>query len=342
MLKTAEQVSYGHPDKVCDQISDAILDECLRQDPKSRVAVEALGGHGKLAIMGEVTTMAKFDAEDIARKVYKDIGYEEDLEILVNIVQQSPDIARGVDTGGAGDQGIMVGFATSKTPEMLPLEHVLASKLVRRMEDLRNEGTSPLAKYLMPDAKAQVTLHEDDTIEAVVVSTQHKADVDFEEFKKMVEEEVVKPLIPNYNNIFINPAGPFVQGGFEADTGLTGRKITADNYGPQIPVGGGCFSGKDATKVDRSAAYMARYLAVEYLKKYNAKEVLVKLAYAIGHPQPVMATAQVDGKFVKIEGYDLSPKGIIEKLNLRKPQYRDRARYGFFLGFDTAPREERD
>lgn len=334
MLKTAEQVTYGHPDKVCDQISDAILDECLRQDPSSRVAVEALGGHGKLVIMGEVTTTAKFDAAQIARDIYKDIGYSEELEISVNIVKQSPDIARGVDTGGAGDQGIMVGYATSETKEMLPLEHVLASKLARKLEDVRNDGQSKLAKYLMPDAKAQVTLNDGNGVEAVVVSTQHSKDIDFEELKKLVEEEIVKPIIPKYKNIFINPAGPFIQGGFEADTGLTGRKITADNYGPQIPVGGGCFSGKDATKVDRSAAYMARYLAVEYLKKYQAKEVLVKLAYAIGHPQPVMATAQVDGQPIKIEGYDLSPKGIIEKLNLRKPQYRDRAHYGFFFGFE--------
>ncbi|MFA6307562.1 MAG: methionine adenosyltransferase [Patescibacteria group bacterium] len=334
MLKTAEQITYGHPDKVCDQISDAILDECLSQDPNSRVAVEALGGHGKLVIMGEVTTTAQFDAAKIAREVYKEIGYNEELEILVNIVKQSPDIARGVDTGGAGDQGIMVGYASSETPELLPIEHVLASKLVRKLEEVRNEGTSELSKYLMPDAKAQVTLNDNQEIEAVVVSTQHKADVDFEKLKKLIEEEIVKPIIPTYKNLFINPAGPFVQGGFEADTGLTGRKITADNYGPQIPVGGGCYSGKDPSKVDRSAAYMARFLAVEYLKKYNAKEVLVKLAYAIGHPQPVMATAQVDGKSIAIEGYDLSPKGIIDKLNLRKPQYKARAHYGFFLDFD--------
>ncbi|MBU1203241.1 methionine adenosyltransferase [Patescibacteria group bacterium] len=335
MLKTAEQITYGHPDKVCDQISDAILDECLRQDPTSRVAVEALGGHGKLVIMGEVTTTAKFDAAQIARDVYKDIGYKEELEILVNIVKQSPDIARGVDTGGAGDQGIMVGYATSETPEMLPIEHVLATKLVRKLEEIRNEAKTELSQYLMPDAKAQVTLNDNQVVDTVVVSTQHKADVDFEKLKQLIEEEVVKPIIPEYKNIFINPAGPFVQGGFEADTGLTGRKITADNYGPQIPVGGGCFSGKDSTKVDRSAAYMARYLAVEYLKKYNAKEVLVKLAYAIGHPQPVMATALVDGKSIEIEGYDLSPKGIIEKLNLRSPQFRKRAHYGFFLDFDV-------
>jgi len=333
MYKTAEQVTYGHPDKVCDQISDAILDECLRQDPTSRVAVEALGGHGQLSIMGEVTTTAKFDAEKIAREIYKDIGYEEELDIMVNIVKQSPDIARGVDTGGAGDQGIMTGYACSDTPEMLPKEHVLATSLVRKLEEVRNDKESRLSKYLMPDGKAQVTLADDGHVEAVVVSTQHTEEIDFEELKKMIEEDIIKPVVPKYENVYINPAGPFVQGGFEADTGLTGRKITADNYGPQIPVGGGCFSGKDATKVDRSAAYMARHLAVEYLEKHEAKEVLVKLAYAIGHPEPVMATAVVDGKNIDITGHDLSPKGIIEELELRKPQYRDRARYGFFVQF---------
>lgn len=334
MLRTAENVTFGHPDKVCDQISDAILDECLRQDPYSRVAVEALGGHGKLAIMGEVTSKAQFDGAAIARQVYKDIGYDNDLEISVNIVQQSPDIAQGVDTGGAGDQGIMVGYATSETPEFLPREHVLATHLVRRLEEVRVKGTTELSKYLRPDGKAQVTIH-DGQVNTVVVSTQHSADVDIEKLRKLVIDEVIKPIVPEFKKVFINHTGKFVQGGFEADTGLTGRKIIVDNYGPQIPVGGGCYSGKDATKVDRSGAYMARYLAVKYLKKYNAKEVLVKLAYAIGEPQPVMATAQVDGKDMAIEGYDLSPKGIIEKLNLRKPQFRDRARYGYFLDFDA-------
>ncbi|MBT6691458.1 methionine adenosyltransferase [Candidatus Parcubacteria bacterium] len=333
MLKTAENVSFGHPDKVCDQISDAILDECLKQDPRSRVAVEALGGHGKLSIMGEVTTNAKFDAAEIARKIYQEIGYEDNLDILVNITTQSSDIAMGVDTGGAGDQGIMVGYACDETEELLPLEHVLATRLIRKLEDVRLAGQSELAKYLLPDSKAQVTL-DGKQVDTVVVSTQHQDDVDFDKLKKLVEEEVVRPIVPQANNIYVNPTGLFVQGGFEADTGLTGRKITADNYGPQVPVGGGAFSGKDATKVDRSAAYMARYLATEYLKKYNAKEVIVKLAYAIGRPQPVMATANVDGKNVEINGYDLSPAGIIEKLNLRKPQFRDRARFGFFLDFD--------
>lgn len=327
-------MTFGHPDKVCDQISDAILDECLRQDPYSRVAVEALGGHGKLAIMGEVTSKAQFDAAAITQKVYKDIGYDNDLEISVNIVQQSPDIAQGVDTGGAGDQGIMVGYATSETPEFLPREHVLATRLVRRLEEVRVSGQGELSKYLRPDGKAQVTIY-DGQVDTVVVSTQHSADVDIEKLRQLVTDEVIKPIVPEFKKVFINHTGKFVQGGFEADTGLTGRKIIVDNYGPQIPVGGGCYSGKDSTKVDRSGAYMARYLAVEYLKKYNAKEVLVKLAYAIGEPQPVMATAQVDGKDMAIEGYDLSPKGIIEKLNLRKPQFRERSRYGYFLDFDV-------
>ena len=333
MLKSAENVTYGHPDKVCDQISDAILDECLRQDPDSRVAVEALGGHGSLIIMGELTTNAVFDAAKIAQNIYQEIGYQEKLDISVNIVKQSPDIARGVDTGGAGDQGIMVGYATSETKELLPREHVLAYHLARKLEEVRVKGQSELSKYLRPDGKSQITINNGE-VETVVVSTQHSPDIDIEELRKMVQKEIVEAIVPKYKNIFINPAGPFIQGGFEADTGLTGRKIIVDNYGPQIPVGGGCYSGKDATKVDRSAAYMARYLAVEYLKKYSAKEVLVKLAYAIGHPQPVMATAIVDGKDVKIEGYDLSPRGIIDTLNLKKPQYQQRARYGYFLDFE--------
>lgn len=334
MLKTAENITFGHPDKVCDQISDAILDECLSQDPDSRVAVEVLGGHGQLSIMGELTSNAQIDAEKIAQQVYKDIGYEDDLKVNINITQQSPDIARGVDTGGAGDQGIMVGYASSETEELLPKEHVLATRLVRHLEKVRQENNSPLSKLLMPDGKAQVTLLGD-KVKAVVLSTQHKDVDDFEQFKQDIIEEIIKPIIPEFEKVYINPAGPFIQGGFEADTGLTGRKITADNYGPQIPVGGGCFSGKDATKVDRSAAYMARYLAKEILKKHQAKEVLVKLAYAIGEPQPVMATALVDGKNIEIEGYDLSPAGIINFLNLKKPQYRNRARYGFFLDFDV-------
>jgi len=305
----------------------------LRQDSNSRVAIETVGGHGELFITGEVTTKASFDATKIARDVYKEIGYDEELKITENIVKQSPDIARGVDTGGAGDQGIMVGYATSETPEMLPREHVLATKLVRRLEKTRIEVKTDMAKAIGPDGKAQVTL-DNGEVDTVVLSTQHDKDVDFGKFKQFIIDEVIKPIVPEYKKIFVNPAGPFVQGGFEADAGLTGRKIIVDNYGPQIPVGGGCFSGKDSTKVDRSAAYMARYLATEYLKKYNAKEVLVKLAYAIGEPEPVMATAVVDGENIEITGYDLSPKGIIDTLKLCKPQFKERARYGFFKGFN--------
>lgn len=334
MLKTAENVTIGHPDKVCDQISDAILDACLEQDKNSRVAVETMGGHGKLFILGEVSTKAKIDAALIAKKLYQDIGYQDQLDIQVKIVEQSPDIAQGVDTGGAGDQGIMVGYATSETPEFLPLEHVLATRLVRRLEQVRQDKKFALSKYLLPDGKAQITL-KDKQVDTVVLSTQHTADISLEDLRNLVTKEVIQVVIPEFKQAFINPAGSWHLGGFQADTGLTGRKITADNYGPQIPVGGGCFSGKDPSKVDRSAAYMARYLAVAYLKKLQAQEVLVKLAYAIGRKEPVMATAQVDGQLLNINQLDLSPQGIIEFLRLKEPQYLARARYGFFQEFKT-------
>jgi S-adenosylmethionine synthetase len=332
MLKTAENVTMGHPDKVCDQISDAILDACLEQDQNSRVAVETMGGHGKLFILGEVSTEAEFDAPAIAQKLYQEIGYKDLLDIQVKIVRQSPDISKGVDTGGAGDQGIMVGYATCETPELLPLEHVLATRLIRRLEAVRQDASFTLSKYLLPDGKAQVTLNGKE-IETVVLSTQHKDSIGLEDLRQLIIKEVIKPIIPIYKQAFINPAGSWHLGGFNADTGLTGRKITADNYGPQIPVGGGCFSGKDPSKVDRSAAYMARYLAVEYLKNLGAQEVLVKLAYAIGKREPVMATAEVDGQILEITGIDLSPRAIIDFLKLREPQYKLRARYGFFHEF---------
>lgn len=332
MLKTAENVSWGHPDKICDQISDAILDECLKQDPNSRVAVETMGGHGRLFILGEVTTLAEFDPKKIAKEVYREIGYEDDLAIQAYLVKQSQDIAQGVDVGGAGDQGIMVGYATNETPEFLPLEHVLATKLIRRLELVRADANNQLAQFLLPDAKAQVTL-EGQKIKTIVLSTQHRANVSTEILRNLIITEVIKPIVPDYEQVFINPTGIFLRGGFEADTGLTGRKITADNYGPQIPVGGGAFSGKDSSKVDRSAAYMARFLAVDYLKKYQAQEVLVKLAYAIGKKEPVMATALVDNRLIKIADYDLSPQGIINFLHLKEPQFRERARFGFFKDF---------
>ena len=333
MLKTAENVTWGHPDKVCDQISDAILDECLRQDPHSRAGIETVGGHGRLFIVGELTTLAKFDAAKIARQVYKEIGYNDDLDITVNLVHQSPDIAQGVNVGGAGDQGIMVGYATNETSEFLPLEHVLATKLIRRLESVRADKKNQLAQFLGPDGKAQVTI-ENNKVKTVVLSTQHTENISQDVLRQLIIKEVIDPIIPDYEEVHINPTGIFVQGGFEADAGLTGRKITIDNYGPQVPVGGGAFSGKDPSKVDRSAAYMARFLAVKYLKKYKVKEVLVKLAYAIGKKEPVMAMALLDNHhLIKIEDYDLSPQGIIDFLRLDKPQYRDRARFGFFQDF---------
>jgi S-adenosylmethionine synthetase len=279
-----------------------------------------------------VSTKAEFDPKIIAQDVYREIGYDDDLAIQSYLVKQSSDIAQGVDIGGAGDQGIMVGYATNETPEFLPLEHVLATKLIRRLELVRSDVTNQLAQFLLPDAKAQVTL-EGTSIKTVVLSTQHRANISTEILRNLITTEVIKPIVSDYEQVFINPTGIFLQGGFAADTGLTGRKITADNYGPQIPVGGGAFSGKDASKVDRSAAYMARFLAVEYLQKYQAKEVLVKLAYAIGKKEPVMATALVDDYIIDIKDFDLSPQGIIDFLHLKIPQFKERARFGFFQDF---------
>lgn len=256
---TVESVTSGHPDKVCDQISDAILDACLLKDPKSRVAVESFGSHGILVIGGEVTTNARFNAAKIAERVYKEIGYTTPLKIITNIQKQSADIAMGVDTGGAGDQGIMYGYATDETREYLPLGVVLAHELAKGLEDLRKQKKIP---WLMPDGKTQVTIHKEQ-IKTVLVSTQHRMGVPQKEIKKTLTERLIKPVIGNTRNveILVNPTGKFVQGGFEADTGLTGRKIMVDTYGGLFPHGGGCFSGKDPTKVDRSGAYMARFVA---------------------------------------------------------------------------------
>lgn len=307
-LRTAESVSPGHPDKMCDQISDAVLDAYLAQDPKSRVAVEAMGGHGKVFIVGEVTSAAKVEIEPIVKRIAGDV------EVEIRLVEQSPEIANGVDVGGAGDQGIMVGYATSETPEMLPLEVVLSRRL--------NQYLYSKWPY---DGKTQVTLCSQE-IQSVVASWQKVAKADL--------EAAVKQWLESQNyvakELHINPAGDWQIGGFDADTGLTGRKLIVDNYGPRIPIGGGAFSGKDATKVDRSAAYMARKIAVDYLQKFQANEVLVRLAYAIGHNQPVEATAIVDGVAKEVEGYDLSPRGIIEFLDLRKPVFEATARYGHF------------
>ena len=312
-MKTAEYVSFGHPDKICDQISDATLDECLRQDPNCRVAIEVMGGHGEIYLCGEITLNGKVDFVSISKEIYQSIGYNDELKIYKNIVCQSPDISIGVDSGGAGDQGIMVGYACSENASMLPQELFLAREIINNLP--QNFG---------PDAKSQVTLNNRNEIETIVISAQHLETQDLTPLKKLAEKY-------NPKNIFINPTGNFVIGGFQGDTGLTGRKLAVDNYGPQIPIGGGCFSGKDPSKVDRSAAYMARRIAVDLLNEKGANSVLVKLAYSIGITQPVMAIAEIDSrKIERIVGYDLSPLGIINRLDLKKPIYLKTAKNGHF------------
>ncbi len=335
---TVESVTSGHPDKICDQISDAILDAYLTLDPKSRVAVETFGGHGRLVIGGEVTSTGKVDYEKIARDVYKKIGYSDELEISAHIVTQSPDIAVGVDTGGAGDQGIMYGFATDETPEFLPKGVVLAHKLAKRLEELRNSADeTKRIKWLRPDGKTQVT-YTNGELNTVLVSTQHSPEVTLEEIKKEITEKIILPLLSDKEKsvvkILVNPTGKFVQGGFEADTGLTGRKIMVDTYGGLIPHGGGCFSGKDATKVDRSGAYMARYVAKNLVASGYGKEVLVSVAYAIGMAEPLMIEAinEKGENLAEIvrKNFDFKPLAIIEKLGLRNPIYSQTSTYGHF------------
>jgi len=330
---TVESVTSGHPDKVCDQISDAILDECLKQDPRSRVAVETFGSHGLLVIGGEITTSAKVDFEGIARAVYRDIGYADNLKVIVNIIQQSPDIAQGVDTGGAGDQGIMYGYATDETKEFLPEALVKVHALAAGLEKLRR--TNAAFPWLRPDGKTQITV-QDGKMKTVLVSTQHAKDVGQEKIRDMLVEALVKPVVGDVSSleILVNPTGKFVQGGFEADTGLTGRKIMVDTYCGLVPHGGGCFSGKDPTKVDRSAAYMSRFAAKNIVAHGFAKKCLISVAYAIGKAEPLMVEAVNEkgenlSKFAQ-EKFDFRPAAIIERLNLRRPIYRQTAAYGHF------------
>jgi S-adenosylmethionine synthetase len=342
---TVESVTAGHPDKVCDQISDAILDAYLALDPGARVAVEVFGGHGKLVIGGEVTSTGTVDYVQLAREVYKSIGYTDELDISAHVVTQSPDIAIGVDAGGAGDQGIMYGFATSETPEFLPKGVVLAHKLAKRLEEVRKNGEIP---WLRPDGKTQVT-YADGKLNTVLVSTQHESGVAQEEIKKEVAEKIIYPLLSEDEKktlkILVNPTGQFVPGGFEADTGLTGRKIMVDTYGGLIPHGGGCFSGKDATKVDRSGAYMARYVAKNLVAAGYGKEVLISVAYAIGMAEPLMVEAinekGEDLSPVIRKNFDFKPLAIIERLGLRNPIFRQTATYGHF-GKNNLPWEKID
>lgn len=320
--KTAESVSPKHPDKICDRISDALLDAYLAQDPDSRVAIDVAGGHGKVFVTGEVTSNAKdIDVTTIVKRIAGEI------EAIEHLAAQSPEIANGVDAGGAGDQGIMVGYACDETPELLPLEVVLSRNL-----------NQYLYERWPHDGKTQVTT-ADGVIDTIVASFQHAKKADLEAaVHEWLRTQKYAPyrLVGSVNHVesrvtlHCNPAGDWDQGGFDADAGLTGRKLIVDNYGPRVSIGGGAFSGKDPSKVDRSAAYMARKIARDYLKRFNAHEVTVYLAYAIGYDQAIEATAIVDGHEQPVKGYDLSPNGIIDALDLKRPIYEQTAEYGHF------------
>jgi S-adenosylmethionine synthetase len=314
MLKTAESVSPKHPDKICDRISDAFLDACLAEDPYSRVAIEAMGGHGLITVTGELTTKAEIRPEEIVKRVAGE-GYK----ININIVKQSPEIAGGVDVGGAGDQGIMVGYACSENEEFIPQELYLARNLNKRI----------YSKFPF-DGKTQVTLNDGKIFS--VVASFHNAKSG--ELREIIADWLLGKEVHNDLTVYANPAGDWNIGGFDADTGLTGRKIICDAYGPQVPVGGGAYSGKDGTKVDRSAAYMARKIAVDAVKQVGG-EVLVKLAYAIGKAEPVMVSVTRSGTNEAVRGfstgsYDLTPQGIINFLELRKPQFEKTAEWGSY------------
>jgi S-adenosylmethionine synthetase len=310
MIRTAEFVSPKHPDKLCDRISDKLLDEFLLNDENSRCAIETCAGHGKIFITGEVTSNTKITEEKI-REIVKDItGFD---DVIINLSHQSPEISRGVDIGGAGDQGIMIGYACRENEEFLPQEYFLSKQLNKLIYQ-----TYPY------DGKTQVTI--DNNKLRIVASFQNS--------KTDILENIVTEYFKNFpeyeiESVHCNPAGEWTIGGLEADAGLTGRKLAVDNYGPRVPIGGGAFSGKDSTKVDRSAAYMARYIAVDLLKKNkNSKEVLVQISYAIGKKEPIQSTAVIDGVEYVIKDYDLTPKGIIDFLNLRKPIFYKTSEWG--------------
>ena len=352
-LFTSESVTEGHPDKMADQISDGVLDAVLRLDPHGRVACETLLTTGLVVVAGEITTSAWVDIPKIAREIIRDIGYTrakygfdaDTCGIITAIDTHSQDIAMGVDTGGAGDQGMMFGFACNETPEMMPLPILLAHKLTRRLSDVRKEG---LLDYLRPDGKSQVTVEYVDRkparVNAVVISTQHSESVANDQIYEDVINHVIKSVVPgemmdSKTNFYINPTGRFVIGGPQGDTGLTGRKIIVDSYGGAGAHGGGAFSGKDPTKVDRSASYMARYIAKNIVAAGLADRCEVQLAYAIGVADPVSVLVDTRGtgkldedKISDLvrEHFKLTPNGIIESLDLRRPIYRKTAAYGHF------------
>ncbi len=352
-LFTSESVTDGHPDKVADQISDAILDAILEEDPEGRVACETLVTTGLVFIAGEITTKCYIDIPSVARETLKKIGYTQasygidykSCAVITSIHEQSHNIAQGVDKNGAGDQGMMFGYATTETPEFMPLPIILAHRLTMRLSEIRRKKTLP---YLRPDGKSQVTVEYENgspkLVKAVVISTQHSPEVEVEDIENEIVELVIKHCIPKeYRNsemsYYINPTGSFKIGGPQADTGLTGRKIIMDTYGGVGSHGGGCFSGKDPTKVDRSGSYMARYVAKNLVAAKLADRCEVQLAYVIGRDEPIslmintFRTGKIsNSKIRKIveDNFDLSPRGIIKKLDLLRPIYRKTATYGHF------------
>jgi S-adenosylmethionine synthetase len=338
---TVESVSPGHPDKLCDQISDAILDAYLAQDPHSRVAVEVMGAHGTFYIAGEITSRGEVDPRKIARKIYRQAGYHDRVQVIVNLVQQSPDIAKGVNTGGAGDQGIMYGYATNETDVFMPKGVMLAHQLTRSLKDLREKAKVP---WLKPDAKSQVTL-VNGRVSTMLISTQHHQSVTQAEIQQTIKKLVMRPLLDSDTRVklLVNPTGSFVEGGIHADTGLTGRKIMVDSYGGLIPHGGGAYSGKDATKVDRSGAYMVRFVAKSLVTQGMCNKCLVSVAYAIGQAKPVMVTAiDEQGRDLTkpaLKQFDFRPQAIIERLGLRRPIFLPTATFGHY-GKPGLPWEE--
>ena len=352
-LFTSESVTEGHPDKIADQISDAILDAILTQDPVGRVACETLVTTGLAVVAGEITTTARVEYQDIVRQAIAEVGYTrakfgfdaETCAVLSSIHKQSPDIAQGVDTGGAGDQGLMFGYACTETDELMPLPIMLAHKLAKGLSCARRDG---VLEYLRPDGKSQVTIEYDGArpvrVDAIVVSSQHSPLVTNEAMRRDVVEKIINRVIPaemmdEKTKIFVNPTGLFVVGGPHGDAGLTGRKIIVDTYGGAAPHGGGAFSGKDPTKVDRSACYMARYIAKNVVAAGIADHALVQLAYAIGVADPVSVMVYTEGTGRVPEStitdlvrahFKLTPRGIIEELDLRRPIYRKTAAFGHF------------